>query len=45
MTVCSHVIVPIEQLSCEGFVVVVVGEVSHHLFKVSYAVDMEAVVM
>ena len=31
MTVCSHVVVPVEQLSCEGFVVEVVGEATHHL--------------
>ena len=34
VTVCFHVVVPVEQLSCEGFVVEAVGEATHHLFKI-----------
>lgn len=34
MAVCSHVVVPVEQLSCEGFIIEVVGVITHHLFEI-----------
>ena len=39
VTVCSHVVVPVEQLSCEGFVVEVVGEATAHLFMILALLD------
>ena len=39
VTVCSHVVVSVEQLSCEGFVVEVVGEATHHIFKIVVLLD------
>ncbi len=35
MTGCSHCISPVEQLSCVGIVVEVVGEATHHLLKIA----------
>ena len=35
MTVCSHCISPFEQRVCEGILVEVVGEATHHRVKIA----------
>ncbi len=39
ITVCSHVVVPHEQLASEGFEIEVISEIAHRPFKVVALVD------